>query len=185
MRAVGRWRVGVLATPPETFDAAIALGQGQGVMNIASNGHAAGSHFSGYVSVPSFDLNIASIAVRLRHPAAGGVTLFAAAIDANNWVGFRIDRGQLVIESHAGGRVATKAIGYDAAQHRFLRLRRSQRLPVVAWETSADGHNWTPQYVETAAIKLNDLRIALSAGSTGRAEVGAAAFGGVVVEKTQ
>jgi hypothetical protein len=125
--------------------------------------------------------------VEVQRPAAGSVTIVAAAIDASNWIGFRIEGNQLSIESHTKGRVASKKVEYSAAQHRFLRLRTSKvapNAPVAVWETSADGRNWFPHYVETAGIQLTALRIALSAGTTKSAAVtGAAVFDRVTVER--
>jgi hypothetical protein len=146
-----------------------------------------GSHFSGYVSQQPFDLKTSSIAVELRRPAGGSVTIFATAIDASNWIGFRIEENQLSIESHTRGRVASRTIDYNAAEHRFLRIRTSKVFavaPVAVWETSADGRNWFPHYVETAGIQLTALRIVLSAGTTKSVPVtGAAVFDHVTVEQ--
>src|SRR6185436_17089281 len=136
-----RWIVGVLATPPETFDPNVATDQLRNVLSITPVADQHGAHFSGYVSTQSFDLRTSSIAVELRRPASGAITIFAAAIDAANWIGFRMEGDQLSIESHTKGRVASKKIEYSAAQHRFLRLRTSTVAPVAVWETSADGRN--------------------------------------------
>jgi len=77
-----RWRIGVLATPPETHDASVAVDRSRGLLTIAPVAHKSGVHFNGYVSIPSFDLNTCSMAVQLRRAAAGATTIFAAAIDA-------------------------------------------------------------------------------------------------------
>lgn len=177
-----RWRIGVLATAPETFDPKIAIEQHRGLLTITPAAQTVGLHFSGYVSTQSFDLNGVSIAVQIREAARGTSTIFAAAVDAANWAGFRIEGGQLVIESHNKGRVAAKRIPYDAAQHRFLRLRTSNVAPVIVWETSADGRSWNPEYVETTDLDRSALRIVLSAGTTKRSAAGPASFGSVVVE---
>jgi hypothetical protein len=185
--AAERWTVGVLATPPATFDAAAAIEQKEGLLSITALPHKHGSHFTGYVSISSFDLNTCTIAAELRRAASSGATtIFAAVIDAANWVGFRIEGTSLSIESHSGGRVAARAIAYDPAQHRFLRLRTSSVAPVVVWETSADGIAWNPEYVETASVRLTSLRIALSAGTTKPTASGTAArFDRVLVERKQ
>lgn len=177
-----RWRIGVLATAPETFDPKVAIEQHRGFLTVTPLAHTGGLHFSGYVSTQSFDLNVASIAAQVREIARGGTTIFAAAVDAANWVGFRIEGGQLVIESHTRGRVAAKRIAYDATQQRFLRLRSSNVAPVVVWETSADGRNWNAEYVETTGLDRRSLRIALSAGTTKSSAAGPASFDGVIVE---
>jgi hypothetical protein len=177
-----RWRIGVLATAPETHDASIAVDRSRGLLTITPVAHKTGAHFNGYVSIPSFDLNTCSMAVQLRHAAAGASTIFAAAIDAGNWWGFRIEGGQLAIESHTNNRVAARKIGYDPSLHRFLRLRTSNVAPVVVWETSADGTNWNPEYVETESTHVSAVRIVLSAGTTRSAATEAAAFDNVVVE---
>ncbi|HVG24363.1 MAG TPA: hypothetical protein VND45_09440, partial [Thermoanaerobaculia bacterium] len=134
--------------------------------------------------VEAFDLASARISVELRHATSGGAhTLFAAARDAANWFGFRVENGQLHCESRNGGRPAAKTIPYDRAEHRFLRLRMSGVAPVVVWETSADGSTWTIQYVETPIAPTSRLSIALSAGTIGEEPVpGQAVFDNVRVE---
>jgi hypothetical protein len=180
-----RWRVGVLATAPETFDSNVTVDQSHGLLSITPVAHRSGAHFNGYVSIPSFDLNACSIAVQLRRAAAGASTIFAVAADAGNWRGFRIEGGQLAIESHTNDRVAAKKIPYDPSQHRFLRLRTSSVAPVVVWETSADGTNWNPEYVETESARVSAVRIVLSAGTTKSNATEAAAFDNVIVERKQ
>lgn len=177
----GRWTVGVLATPSSTFDEAITVSEREGSLSVTPASRKSGSHFSGYISNQSFDLGTATISAQVRH--ASGVTIFAAAIDDRNWVGFRIDGGELAIESHSAGKVSGRKVPYDATQHRFLRVRTSSVAAVVVWETSADGINWNPEYVETSSMKLSALRIALSAGTTHAiATTGAAQFDNVTVE---
>jgi len=179
-----RWRTGILATPAATFDSTAQTQVTGSVLTIVPATRKDGAHFSGYVSVATFDLRAVSIAVELRRATTNGAaTIFAAATDSNNWLGFRIEAGTLSIESHTGGKAASRKRGYDPAQHRFLRLRSSNIAEVVVWETSADGKNWNPEYVETAAIDLSHLRIALSAGTTKRIESpGTAVFDNVIVE---
>jgi hypothetical protein len=180
----GRWTVGVIATPPETFDPAIDATQTGGALRIECPAHKSGTHFGGYVSTVAYDLKTASAAAEVRRAATGGVTIFAVAIDDDNWLGFRIERGHLSIESHTQGKITSKSIPYDATQHRFLRLRTSNVAPVVAWETSADGTNWNPEYVETTTIDISALHIALSAGTTKSVDSPTAAiFDNVIVER--
>ena len=176
-----RWRVGVLATAPETYDSGIAVERSRG-LTITPAAHKSGAHFNGYVSVAPFDLSARSIAVQLLHAAAGATTIFAAAIDAGNWWGFRIEGGQLAIESHTKGRVAARKIAYDPSLHRFLRVRTSSVAPVVVWETSADGTNWNPEYVETENSHAGAVYIVLSAGTTRSTAAEASVFGEVLVE---
>jgi hypothetical protein len=179
-----RWRVEVIATPSETFDAGVLTTHLSNALTITPLSQSDGTHFSGFASIGVFDLNSASIAAEVRKAASGGTTIFAAVIDAQNWVGFRIDGGRLSFESHTAGKVAARTVPYNTAQHRYLRLRTSKVAPVVVWETSADGSNWNPEYVETATIKLASMRIALSAGTTKRVEsAGIAVFDNVLVEQ--
>lgn len=183
-RATERWNVGVLATPSATFDSGILTEQTSGTLAIGPFARGSRPRFSGYVSTAAFDLRIATISTELRRTATGATTIFAAAIDSANWLGFRIEGGQLSIESHTAGRTTSRKIPYDASRHRFLRLRSSNVANVVVWETSRDGVNWNPEYVETATIPLSSLRIAVSAGTENSAAVPAkAVFEKVVVER--
>ena len=118
-------------------------------------------------------------------PQAGAaVTIFAAAQDANNWLGFRIVGGKLYCETRVDGRVSAKVAAYDAERHRWLRLRPGTVAAVVVWETSADGRNWVPEFVATPEISVSSLRVALSAGTLKAVPVpGSAAFDNFLVEK--
>lgn len=184
-RVESRWRAGVLATAPETFDATIKLRQTEGVLTIAPPAHKSGPHFSGYVSTETFDLTRVTIVVDVRRPASGAVTIVAAGNDSANWRGFRIEGAQLAIESHTNGHAVTRKVAYDVVTQRYLRLRTSSVAPVVVWETSADGTSWNPEFVETSTMNLSAVRIAVSAGTTKSASPGTAAFDSVVVEAKQ
>jgi len=183
-RAELRWSVGVLATAADTFDRSVTTRQAEGLLTIAPAAHKSGAHFSGYVSAETFDLTRVTIVAELRRPAAGGTTIFAAGNDHLNWRGFRLEGGQLTVESHTNGHIAVaRKTAYDPSAHRYLRLRTSNVAPVVVWETSADGKSWNPEYVETSTMNLSAVRIALSAGTTKSASPGSAAFDSVVVER--
>ena len=174
----------MIATPSETFDAGVFTMQMSNALTISPLTNADGMRFSGFASISAFDLNSASIAAEVRRAASGGTTIFAVVIDAKNWIGFRVEGGRLSFESHTAGKIAARTVAYSATEHRYLRLRTSGITPVIVWETSADGSTWNPEYVETAAIKLASLRIALSAGTTKRAAApGNAVFDSIVVEQ--
>jgi hypothetical protein len=179
------WRASVLATPLSSFDETMAVKQTAGNLVVTPHGHADGQHFSGYVSNDTFDLSTCRFVAAVQRAAAGAVTIFAAAIDAENWAGFRIESGKLWLESHAKGKVSAKSIAYHAASHRFLRLRVSRVAPTIVWETSSDGQNWTPEYVETHRFAVRALHVVLSAGTVKPvAAPGSAAFNVVAVEQT-
>jgi hypothetical protein len=181
-----RWKVGVLATPPSTYDPDAEIGQREGALHIATLAERPGSHFTGYRSSETFDLTTAMFSTELRRVAVDGVTIFAAAIDSANWVGFRIEGGRLSMESHTAGKVASRKVTLDAASHRFLRLRTSGVGAVLVWETSGDGVNWSPEYVETSAMRLTSLHVVLSAGTTRPiARDSLAIFDNVLVEPRQ
>lgn len=184
VRDESRWRIGVLATAPDTFDPSITSKQSDGVLSVVPLAHKNGSHFGGYVSTDTFDLNTVTIVVEIRRPASGATTIVAAAHDDINWSGFKIEDGHLGIESHTNGHVVVgRRVPYDRSAHRYLRLRTSKVAPVVVWETSADGTSWNPEYVETSSLDLRALHIALSAGTTKSASPRPAAFGSVLVER--
>lgn len=186
-RDESRWRAGVLATPPQTMDFAAIVQQYRGQLRITPATGKSGAHFSGYVSLDTFNLETATLTVKLREAGRGGVTtIFAAAVDAQNWAGFRVEDGQLAFESHTAGRVVARKVPYVAAQHRFLRLRLSRVARVVVWETSSDRANWTPAYVETSALNLAALHLVLSAGTEHSIDTSTTAtFGAVLVERRQ
>ena len=177
------WGRGVLATPRSTLDQTAGATHISETFSISPRARQDGNSFTGYVSTSAIDLRTTSIAVQVRRHAANATTIFAAAIDSENWLGFRIEGGQLSIESHTAGKTAARRIAYDPLQHRYFRLRTSKVADVVVWETSANGVSWNPEYVETATIAIDALRIAVSAGTTKSVTApGTAVFDDVRVE---
>jgi hypothetical protein len=179
------WEHGVLATAPATYDDKI-YNQIEGAQFvIRPRSGIVGNHYAGFLSKVPFDLTTERISVELRRAASGAaVTIFAAARDENNWVGFRIVNGKLYCEARVGGRTSAKETAYDAERHRWLRLRPGTVAAVVVWETSPDGQSWTPEFVATPEIMVNALRVALSSGTTRTVSVpGSAAFDNFIVDK--
>lgn len=184
MLRIGRWSVGVLATPPQSFDSAVQTDQTNNILSITPLAGATGVHFSGYLSQDTFDLATVSIASEVRRTAGSMSTIFAAGHDSGNWFGFRIDDGILYMESHTAGQVASRRVPYDSQRHRFVRLRMSDVAPVVMWETSANGTAWDAQYLETPRIQVKAVRIALSAGTSKAVDAaGKTFFDNVLVER--
>ena len=179
------WKVGVIATKPETFDPTIATTQSGGALHVTPQPWKRGSHYSGYVSTQAFDLRGVRISAEVR-PSGSAITIFAAASDAANGFLFRIHDGNLVCESRIEGKVAARRLPYDSAQHRFLRLRVSDDVPVIVWETSANGTKWTPQYLESLQTNVSTVRVGLSAGTDDPVDdPGEARFDNVRVESKQ
>ena len=99
----------MLATAPATYDGAIYGVIEAGQLIVKPRSGVSGSHFSGFTSKGAFDLTAERISIELRHAASGSaVTIFAAAQDANNWLGFRIVGGKLYCETRVDGRASAK-----------------------------------------------------------------------------
>lgn len=178
-----RWAVGVLATPRETLDSTMTVEQKLGALSVTPSPNRSGNHFSGYVSTDSFDLNQNSVTVQVRRAASNATTIIAVGINADNWLGFRIEDGVLHLESHNGGKVARRSTPYNASNHKYFRVRTSSVAPVAVWETSPDGSTWNPEYVETLGIPVTMIYVAVSAGTTKPiASTSAAMFDAVIVE---
>src|SRR4051794_33565896 len=82
-----RWHV---VTPIDTSDRLVAVLRVNSRLEVSPLAHQTGHHFNGYTTDP-LDLMNGSAQVELREAATNcAETIFAVALDASNWYGFRI-----------------------------------------------------------------------------------------------
>lgn len=122
----------------------------------------------GYNGVVSNDLiNLQSAAVSAEITPAGGTadTWLALGTGANNFLVIGREGSVLWLEQMINGARDVTLFDYNAANHRFWRIRHDAATDRIHFELSADAANWTSARVVNRAIPINAMRIELAAGT--------------------
>ena len=128
-----------------------------------------GANFSGYSSRDTHDLTGSSIEVEVVQVLGqmnGTSTLISAGPNDDNRVMIAVKSGQLTCIQVVGGVATTLAVcPYDAAAHRWWRLRESQGT--TWWEVSPDGERWTALFSKPNPVGINlaACQLVLGAGT--------------------
>jgi hypothetical protein len=126
-----------------------------------------GASFSGYSSRDTHDLTDSSIeveVVQVLNQVNGTSTLLSAGPNDDNRVMIAVKSGQLTCLQMIGGVATTLAVfPYDAAAHRWWRLRESQGT--TWWEVSPEGERWTALFGKPNPVSFTACQIVLSAGT--------------------
>ncbi|MCA1557331.1 MAG: hypothetical protein LC731_02185, partial [Acidobacteria bacterium] len=123
--------------------------------------------YNGYVSSALWNLTGGSARVEVLQTAISGAdTVFAIAIDSNNWYRFIVEDGFLYFQRKKDGvRVFEGNVRFDPVQHRFWRFRHDYALDRMMLETSPNGLNWNIMRAMPINIPLVAMRVELSAGT--------------------
>jgi hypothetical protein len=126
-----------------------------------------GASFSGYSSRDTHDLTDSSIeveVVQVLNQVNGTSTLLSAGPNDDNRVMIAVKSGQLTCLQMIGGVATTLAVfPYDAAAHRWWRLRESQGT--TWWEVSPEGERWTALFGKPNPVSFTACQIVLGAGT--------------------
>jgi hypothetical protein len=76
-----------------------------------------------------------------------------------------VEGGQLRFEQVMGGSRTSVVIAYNAAQHRFWRIRHDPTSDSIVFETSSDGQTWTVQRTVARQLVITAMRAEISAGT--------------------
>lgn len=127
------------------------------------------------VSVDTYNLTTSAASVEVRQMPTTGQVLFALRIDANNLVGIRTNSTctTLYFVQILGGVEDATSVAYDAAAHRYWRIRHSDQL---YYDTSPNGIDWTQRRALAVSIaQITALYARFSVG-WGTAPSGTAVF---------
>ena len=166
-RDASKWKPGTLNAPTnETWDEQVTVVEQGGRLEITPRASETGKHYNGYLSVDSWNATNARASVEVVQAAEGAAeTIFSLGVDGNNWFRFAAQAGQLLLQTRVGGVDTLSSMAYDAAQHRWWRLRHDRREEQVIFETSADGAAWVPRRGVPRKLSLTALTVELGAGS--------------------
>jgi subtilisin family serine protease len=120
-----------------------------------------------YTSVNTLDLTDARASVEaVSVPAIGGIGTYLLFTDpsVNNYLLIGVGGTALVLQENVGGVVTNVVLTYNAAQHRYWRIRHNRANDTVNWETSADNVTWTVHRTSTRPFSITQLQTQLMAG---------------------
>jgi hypothetical protein len=133
--------------------------------------------YNGIMSNATYDLTSRMVQTEVVQPIsqAGWCENFIEAeLDPNNY--FLIDAGatSLVLRSRVAGVNDQTVINFDAAAHRYWRMRHDQNSNTINFETSPDAEVWTTRKTAATGFAVTSMRFYLMAGcwGTGNANPG-------------
>jgi hypothetical protein len=135
-----------------------------------------GSHYNGIRSLNAFNFTGAYSFVQLVQAPASGTkadAMFTIGRDADNYYRVYVEEGVLICQAKLGGSKRTLfSTAYNAAVHKYWRIRHDQATGNVVFETASDNPllaaSWTLGYSEswnTAAVPLAGIVFELKAGT--------------------
>lgn len=123
----------------------------------------------GYVrTAPKYDLTDGELSVEVPQVPSGpsGEAFLIIGRDSSNEVSVIKSGANLIFRSTvAGSTTAPSAVPYDAALHRWWRIRNAHGI--TYWETSADGVSWTARRSAALDVDLTSAYVQLRAGHWG------------------
>ncbi|MCA1579188.1 MAG: hypothetical protein LC794_17705 [Acidobacteria bacterium] len=168
----GKWHIGEAASP------AVVSEQNQ---QLRITLPASTATYNGIGSNALYDMRGGTVQVELVQSVsqAGWVENFLyLESDAQNYFMIQTGGGSLLMRARTNGSNDQLVIPYDAAAHRYWRIRHNLNTNSVSFETSPDGAIWTSRKTVTAGFSLTAIRLVLLAGAwgTGNAAPGAAIY---------
>ena len=140
--------------------------------------------YNGIATVNAFSFWNKTVTVEVPQTTsqAGWVeTYIMLWLDDNNFYQIVTGAGNLVADVMVNGTETRGVIPYNAAAHRFWRIRHNAAAHTVNFEASGDGVNWTTFRTAPVQISLDGMKFYLGAGAwgTGNSAPGTAVFDGV------
>ena len=176
----GRWNV--TGAGPET------LREVNGRVEIRPPGNQAGLSYFHYASATTYDLTDSQVRVELVRPLVAHTAAsnyLAAVASPGNSVAIGVGGGMLSGTYSVSGTTTTAvSVPYDAARHRWLRLR--EQGGTLFWETSPQGTEWEVLMSRTPPpVAVTTVHLFFGAGTSGPvAAPGVAVFDNFNVQNT-
>ncbi|MDQ3665648.1 MAG: fibronectin type III domain-containing protein, partial [Acidobacteriota bacterium] len=178
-RDTAKWNLGLVAG--SLYDPAIPVNETGQRLEISLLSSTAGNHYSGYVSVGTYDFSVHGSTARVelaQTPAASfevtaGISI---GIDAANRIVMYYSNNSLLMYREPGA--ASAIIGYDPTVDRYFRIRYDSALDSFRGDTSPDNLTWTERMsVARGTTALTGVKVSLDAGTqTSIASPGKAIF---------
>jgi YVTN family beta-propeller protein len=159
-----KWRVGAIfggQFGPD--DPLLTVVQQNGRLEITPRANFATEEYRGIVSAATIDLRGATVSAQVT-PTAASTSYLALCAPGGSYLVMAAAAGSLYFEQIVNGTANVAAVPYDAAQHRYWRVRHVPATDRIVWEAGPDGAAWTILYTLSRAIPLGALQIELAAG---------------------
>ncbi len=135
-----------------------------------------GSHYNGLRSAAAYNFSGAYCYVELAQIPATNTTadaMLTIGLDVNNYYRIYVEAGVLTLQKRIQGNKATlSTIGYNAANHRYLRIKHNNTSGAVTFEAAPDNGGqpgaWAALYSETwntTSIPLAGVQFELKGGT--------------------
>ena len=134
-----------------------------------------GSHYNGIKSASFYNFTGAYCYVQLVQPGAANTTadaMFTLGNSVDNYYRIFVEGGSLIIQERINGVKATLlTMAYDAASHRFLRIRHNSSAGSVIFETAPDNAGvpgaWTQRFSKpwASSVNLSAIQFELKGGT--------------------
>ncbi|HEX9918049.1 MAG TPA: hypothetical protein VGA87_02715, partial [Pyrinomonadaceae bacterium] len=120
----------------------------------------------GYLAATRFDLTDGRISVEAA--SMPGINSFSAYFLLSNsngdWIALAQGGESLVMRHQVSGVMTDTRIPYNAAQHRFWRIRHNRAADTLNWEVSPEGVTWTVLHSIPRPFSITNLQPSLTAG---------------------
>jgi regulation of enolase protein 1 (concanavalin A-like superfamily) len=158
---------GAIYTGPSAWDPTVPVLESNQRLVISPRANVTGDHYNGYVSAATWNFTNARAAVEVVQIASGGTTNteLALCVDRLNFLMISTESGILRFEQVVNGTRSATSTAYNAAQHRFWRIRHDLASDAVHFETSVDGVTWTIRRSVTRQLPITAMKIEISAGT--------------------
>jgi hypothetical protein len=150
------------------------VGTGAGMTVVEQGGQlqitppASATGYPGYFARTNINLTNrrATVEVVQSTPVVNGIETAFMLVDSatGNHLLFDVGGDGFLLQHKVNGVVSRDIIPYDAAQHRFWRLRHDPASDTIFWETSPEGLQWTIQRKVARPFDLSKLQGQLYAG---------------------
>ncbi|HLL75344.1 MAG TPA: Ig-like domain-containing protein, partial [Pyrinomonadaceae bacterium] len=139
--------------------------------------------YNGVVSAPAVNFWNKTFAVEVPQTTsqAGWVETFIMLwLDDNNFYQIVSGAGNVTADVMVNGAETRTVITYNAAAHRFWRMRHNAAAHTINFEVSGDGLSWTTFRTAPVVFSLDGMKLYLGAGAwgTGNSAPGTAIFDG-------
>jgi glucose/arabinose dehydrogenase len=158
---------GAIYSGPSAWDASITVLERNQRLEISPRANVTGDHYNGYVSVAGWNLTNSRASVEAIQVATGSAsnTQLALCLDSQNFYMISVEGAQLRFEQVVGSLRTTTSIAYNAAQHRFWRIRHEPSSDSIVFETSSDGQTWAVRRTVARQFAISALKVEISAGT--------------------
>jgi len=188
VRDTSRWNYstiqGALYSGMAAWDPAIPVIEQNQRLEITPRTNVPNEHYNGYVLVNGANMTNARAVVEAVQVASGVTvdTELAVCVDSQNFYLIVHETDVLYFQQVIAGNRTSVSVPFDAAQHRWWRIRHILSADTIVFETSPNGQTWTVQRTVPRQLSLTSIRAEISAGTWRPSTPGTAIFDNFKIE---